>query len=64
MLIYILRKKYGMTVLALFGSVARGEHNDNSNVDVFVSMPTMFYQACATNLKNKDNPLLYYNDLR
>ncbi|HBZ33898.1 MAG TPA: hypothetical protein DEO38_02230 [Bacteroidales bacterium] len=28
-------KEYGMTALALFGSVARGGHNDNSDVDVF-----------------------------
>jgi predicted nucleotidyltransferase len=28
------QKKYGMTKLGVFGSVARGEHNTNSDVDV------------------------------
>ena len=28
------QKKYGMTKLGIFGSVARGEQTDNSDVDI------------------------------
>lgn len=35
----ILRERYGMTSMSLFGSVARGEHTEDSDVDVFVEMP-------------------------
>ena len=45
----ILRERFGMTSMQLFGSVARGEHNEDSDVDVFVEMPPKFYEACAAN---------------
>ena len=35
----ILRSRYGMTSLSLFGSVARGEQTEDSDVDVLVDMP-------------------------
>ena len=35
----ILRERFGMTSMQLFGSVARGEHNEESDVDVLVEMP-------------------------
>lgn len=35
----ILRERFGMTSMQLFGSIARGEHNEDSDVDVFVEMP-------------------------
>ena len=35
----ILRERFGMTSMQLFGSVACGEHNEESDVDVFVEMP-------------------------
>ena len=35
----ILRERFGMTSMSLFGSIARGEHNEDSDVDVFVEMP-------------------------
>ena len=35
----ILRERFGMTSMLLFGSVARGEHKAGSDVDVFVEMP-------------------------
>ena len=35
----ILRERFGMTSMQLFGSVARGEHKEDSDVDVFVEMP-------------------------
>lgn len=34
-----LRTEYGVKSLRLFGSVARGEDNSNSDVDLFVEMP-------------------------
>ena len=40
------QKKYGMTKLGVFGSVARGEQKPDSNVDIFyegeaTSLPSM-----------------------
>ena len=35
----ILRDRYGMTSMSLFGSVARGDQHNESDVDVLVSMP-------------------------
>ena len=35
----ILRERFGMTAMSLFGSVARGEHKEGSDVDVLVDMP-------------------------
>ena len=34
-----LRTEYGVTSLRVFGSVARGEDNEESDVDLFVDMP-------------------------
>ena len=45
----VLKSKYGITSLSLFGSVARGEQNDLSDVDVLVEMPPKYYEACAAN---------------
>ena len=35
----ILRERFGMTSMSLFGSVARGEQKEDSDVDVLVEMP-------------------------
>ena len=35
----ILHERYGVTSMSLFGSVARGEQTENSDVDVLVDMP-------------------------
>lgn len=35
----VLHERYGVTSMSLFGSVARGEHKENSDVDVLVDMP-------------------------
>jgi len=35
----ILRERFGMKSMSLFGSVARGKHTEDSDVDVFVDMP-------------------------
>ena len=45
----VLRDKYGMTSMSLFGSVARGEQKEDSDVDVLVEMPPVYYNACAAN---------------
>lgn len=42
-----LAEKFGVRSLILFGSVARNEHHEGSDVDVFVDMPPKFFQACA-----------------
>ena len=38
-----LRTKFGITSMRLFGSVARGEHHEGSDVDIFFTMPTKFF---------------------
>lgn len=38
-----IRQEYGVTSMCLFGSVARGENNADSDVDVFVDMPPKFF---------------------
>lgn len=38
-----LRNEFGITSIRLFGSVARNEHHAGSDVDLFVSMPSKFY---------------------
>ena len=58
----ILRERFGMTSMSLFGSVARGEQTDNSDVDVLVDMPAVFYNACAANDYLED-VLLYHVDM-
>ena len=37
-------EKYGIESIALFGSVARGEHNENSDVDLLIKFksPSMY----------------------
>ncbi|MBQ9522776.1 MAG: nucleotidyltransferase family protein [Paludibacteraceae bacterium] len=45
----ILRDQYGMTSMSLFGSAARGEQTPESDVDVLVDMPPVYYNACAAN---------------
>lgn len=45
----VLKREYGITSMVLFGSVARGEHTESSDVDVFVDMPPVYYDACGAN---------------
>ena len=45
----VLKDQYGMTSMSLFGSVARGEHAEDSDIDVLVEMPPVYYNACAAN---------------
>lgn len=40
-------KQFGITSVLLFGSVARDEHHNGSDVDLFVEMPPVMYNAVA-----------------
>ena len=42
-----LQSRYGITSMRLFGSVARNEHREGSDVDLFVTMPPKFYNHVA-----------------
>ena len=42
-----LKERFGITSLRIFGSVARDEHHEGSDVDLFVSMPPQFYNHMA-----------------
>lgn len=42
-----LRDRFGVQSMTLFGSVARNEHHEGSDIDVFVDMPPKFLIACA-----------------
>ena len=38
-----LQSQFGITSMRLFGSVARNEHHEGSDVDIFVTMPQKFF---------------------
>ncbi len=38
-----LHNTFGITSLRLFGSVARNQHHDDSDVDIYVEMPPKFF---------------------
>ena len=38
-----LRTRFGITSMRLFGSVARGDHHEGSDVDIYVTMPPKFF---------------------
>mgnify|MGYP003190823578 CR=1 FL=1 len=38
-----LQNTFGITSLRLFGSVARNQHRDGSDVDIYVEMPPKFF---------------------
>ena len=38
-----LQIRFGITSMRLFGSVARGDHHEGSDVDIFVTMPPKFF---------------------
>ncbi len=42
-----LNHDFGITFMRLFGSVAKNTHHDGSDVDLFVDMPPVFYNAVA-----------------
>lgn len=37
-----IRSEYGVTSMRVFGSMARGDNHEGSDVDVFVEMPPKF----------------------
>ena len=37
-----LQNTFGITSLRLFGSIARNQHHDGSDVDIYVEMPLSF----------------------
>ena len=45
-----LKNNFGITSMSLFGSVARDEHQEGSDVDIFVVMPPKFYNHVAAAL--------------
>lgn len=40
-----LQERFGITSMRLFGSVARGDHHEGSDVDLFVVMPPKMYDV-------------------
>ena len=44
------KQKFGITSLRIFGSVARGEQHEGSDVDVFVEMPCSMIKVCGAQL--------------
>ncbi|MBQ0128525.1 MAG: nucleotidyltransferase family protein [bacterium] len=41
-----LSERFGISYLRIFGSVAREQHHEGSDVDIFVVMPPVFYNYC------------------
>ena len=50
-----LKQRFGITSMRLFGSVARDEHHEGSDIDIYVTMPPKFY--------NHISAALYLTDL-
>lgn len=42
-----LQTRFGISSMLLFGSVARDEHHDGSDIDLYVTMPSKFYNYIA-----------------
>ena len=42
-----LQQQFGITSMRLFGSVAKNQHHEHSDVDVFVEMPAKAYTVVA-----------------
>lgn len=42
----ILKTKFGIVSMRLFGSVATNTNHDGSDVDLFVEMPASYHNAC------------------
>ena len=45
-----LQSKFSISSLSIFGSVARGEQKEGSDVDVFVEMPATMKKVCGAQL--------------
>ncbi len=46
----VMKEKYGVTGLCLYGSTARGDNNEDSDVDILVDMPPKIF--LMSGLKN------------
>lgn len=44
-----LHERFGITSMRLFGSVARNEHHEGSDVDLFACMPSKFFNYIQAN---------------
>lgn len=42
-----LQSRYGISSMRLFGSVARDEHHEGSDIYIYVTMPPKFYNYIA-----------------
>ena len=42
-----LKRKYGVENISLYGSFARGEESEESDIDFIVEMPPSFHDICA-----------------
>lgn len=49
-MIPLLKKQYGIESIGVFGSIARGDANENSDIDIVVEMPPDLY--AMINLKD------------
>lgn len=45
-----LQTRFGISYMRLFGSVARGEQREDSDVDIFVEMPATMKEVCGAQL--------------
>ena len=45
-----LKERFGITSLRIFGSVARDEHHEGSDIDIYVTMPPKFYNHVSAAL--------------
>lgn len=45
-----LQTRFGISYMRLFGSVARGEQREDSDVDIFVEMPATMKDVCRAQL--------------
>lgn len=45
-----LQTRFGISYMRIFGSVARGEQREDSDVDIFVEMPTTMKDVCGAQL--------------
>ncbi len=45
-----LQTRFGISYMRIFGSVARGEQREDSDVDIFVEMPATMKDVCGAQL--------------
>ncbi len=45
-----LQTRFGISYMRIFGSVARGEQREDSDVDIFVEMPATMKNVCGAQL--------------